>query len=66
MNAVFTIADPALEAQFLKKCKDEGMIGVKGHRNVGGFRVSLYNALPISSVKAITDLMNDFAKQYGS
>jgi phosphoserine aminotransferase len=66
MNAVFTIADPTLEAQFLKKCKDEGMIGVKGHRNVGGFRVSLYNALPLSSVKAITDLMNDFAKQYGS
>jgi phosphoserine aminotransferase len=66
MNAVFTIADPTLEASFLKKCKDEGMIGVKGHRNVGGFRVSLYNALPFDSVKAITDLMNDFAKQYGS
>jgi phosphoserine aminotransferase len=66
MNAVFTIADPTLEASFLKKCKDEGMIGVKGHRNVGGFRVSLYNALPFDSVKAVTDLMIDFAKQYES
>jgi phosphoserine aminotransferase len=37
------------------------MVGVKGHRNVGGFRVSLYNALPLQSVQAITDLMKDFA-----
>jgi phosphoserine aminotransferase len=66
MNAVFTIADPSLEALFLKKCESESMIGIKGHRNVGGFRVSLYNALPLSSVQVITDLMNDFAKQYGS
>ena len=66
MNAVFTITDPVLEALFLKKCNDEGMIGVKGHRNVGGFRVSLYNALSLDSVKAITDLMKDFANQYGS
>jgi len=66
MNAVFTIADPSLEALFLKKCESESMIGIKGHRNVGGFRISLYNALPLSSVQVITDLMNDFAKQYGS
>jgi phosphoserine aminotransferase len=65
MNAVFTIAEPSLEALFLKKCESENMIGVKGHRNVGGFRVSLYNALPFSSVQAITDLMKDFAKQLG-
>ncbi len=66
MNVVFTIADPTLEALFLKICEEEGMMGVKGHRNVGGFRVSLYNALPLSSVEAITALMNDFAKKYGS
>jgi phosphoserine aminotransferase len=37
------------------------MIGVKGHRSVGGLRVSMYNALPLSSVEAITDLMKDFS-----
>jgi phosphoserine aminotransferase len=39
------------------------MVGVKGHRTVGGFRVSLYNALPLESVKAITDLMTSFANR---
>ena len=61
MNAVFVIDDPALEKEFLQICKDEGMVGVKGHRNVGGFRVSMYNALPFDSVVAITDLMKHFA-----
>jgi phosphoserine aminotransferase len=37
------------------------MIGVKGHRNSGGFRISMYNALPLESVVAITDLMRHFA-----
>lgn len=66
MNVVFKIADPKLEEIFLDLCKSEGMIGVKGHRNVGGFRVSLYNALPLSSVMVITDLMKDFANKYTS
>lgn len=65
MNAVFTIADPEKEAAFLALCKKEGMVGVKGHRSVGGFRVSLYNALPLESVKAITELMTQFARQHG-
>jgi phosphoserine aminotransferase len=39
------------------------MIGVKGHRTVGGFRISMYYALPLESVKAITDLMKDFANR---
>ncbi|MES1215395.1 MAG: 3-phosphoserine/phosphohydroxythreonine transaminase, partial [Bacteroidota bacterium] len=41
------------------------MVGVKGHRSVGGFRVSMYNALPIESVKALTDLMKEFANKKG-
>jgi len=41
------------------------MVCVKGHRTVGGFRASLYNALTIDSVKALTDLMTDFAKRKG-
>ena len=41
------------------------MYGVKGHRSVGGFRVSMYNALTIDSVIAVTDLMKDFANRKG-
>lgn len=62
MNAVFVMNDEALEKEFLALCKAEGMIGVKGHRSVGGFRISMYNALAIESVKALTDLMKHFAK----
>lgn len=61
MNAVFHIHDPALEKEFLELCKENNMIGVKGHRSIGGFRISMYNALTIESVKAITDLMKHFA-----
>ena len=64
MNAVFTMQDPALEKLFLARCKEEGMVGVKGHRSVGGFRVSMYNALPLSSVVDITDLIKDFANKH--
>lgn len=61
MNAVFVMDDERLEKEFAELCKAEGMYGVKGHRSVGGFRVSMYNAMPIESVKALTDLMKDFA-----
>ena len=64
MNAVFTIHDPALEKLFLTRCKEEGMVGIKGHRSVGGFRVSMYNAMPLSSVVDITDLIKDFANKH--
>jgi phosphoserine aminotransferase len=64
MNAVFTMNDPELEKMFLAQCKSEGMVGVKGHRSVGGFRVSMYNALPLESVQAITDLMKEFANKH--
>ena len=60
MNAVFFLTNPALEAPFLTLCKSEGMIGVKGYRTVGGIRVSMYNAMPMSSVAAFCDLMKAF------
>ena len=63
MNVVFVMKDPELEKEFLALCKAENMVGVKGHRTVGGFRVSLYNALPLESVKAFTDLMTSFANR---
>lgn len=65
MNAVFIMNNPELEKEFLDNCKQEGMVGMKGHRSVGGFRVSMYNALTIDSVKALTDLMKDFARKHG-
>jgi phosphoserine aminotransferase len=65
MNVVWIMNDAALEKQFLEECKAAGMVGVKGHRSVGGFRASLYNALGIESVQALVDLMTDFAKRKG-
>ena len=65
MNTVFFIEDESLQNLFLDQCKQAGFVGVKGYRTVGGIRVSMYNALPMSSVKAMTDLMQDFAKQHG-
>jgi len=65
MNATFVMSETALEKEFLERCKEDGMIGIKGHRSVGGFRVSMYNALKLESVKALTDLMKDFANKKG-
>ena len=65
MNAVFFIEDESLQNLFLDQCKQAGFVGVKGYRTVGGIRVSMYNALPMSSVTAMTDLMQNFAKQHG-
>lgn len=64
MNATFITKKPEHEKLFLEECRQNGMVGVKGHRSVGGLRVSMYNALPLSSVKALCDLMIDFNKRY--
>lgn len=63
MNAVFVMEQPELEKEFIALCEKEGMIGIKGHRTTGGFRVSMYNALSYDSVKALTDLMVHFEKK---
>jgi phosphoserine aminotransferase len=54
-----------MNAAFMQLCKEQGMYGVKGHRSVGGFRISLYNALSMSSVEAMLSLLNEFAKKNG-
>ena len=51
-----------LEADFQKFSSERGMVGIKGHRSVGGFRASTYNALPIESVQALVDCMQEFEK----
>jgi phosphoserine aminotransferase len=61
MNVCFVMNNPELEPAFLAFAKEQQIIGIKGHRLVGGFRASLYNALPISSVQVLTDAMRQFA-----
>ena len=61
MNVVFRLPTEALEDAFVKRAKTEGMVGLKGHRSVGGIRVSLYNAVPLAWVKDLTKMMDDFA-----
>lgn len=63
MNACFVMQDAELEKRFAAVCKENHMIGIKGHRTTGGFRISLYNALPYESVQVLTDLMKDFAEK---
>ena len=65
MNATFLLKDVALEKEFLTLCKSAGIEGLKGHRSVGGFRASIYNAMPLESVEVLTQIMNDFAVQKG-
>lgn len=65
MNACFVLGNAELEKEFLTLCKQNNIIGVKGHRSVGGFRISLYNALPLQSVQVLTDIMKDFANKKG-
>jgi len=62
MNVTFVMAPgyEALEEEFLALTKTKGMVGLKGHRSVGGFRASLYNALPLESVQVLVDAMKEF------
>jgi phosphoserine aminotransferase len=62
MNVCFVMENPELEKPFLKLCDERGIVGIKGHRSVGGFRASIYNALPLSSILVLVDVMNEFAE----
>ena len=61
MNVCFVMNDPTLEKSFLSLTKEKNIIGIEGHRLVGGFRASLYNALPIGSVTVLVNAMKEFA-----
>ena len=64
MNICFVMAPEykELEADFMKFATERGMVGIKGHRSVGGFRASCYNAMPKESVQALIDCMQEFEK----
>ncbi|MBS1995328.1 MAG: 3-phosphoserine/phosphohydroxythreonine transaminase [Cyanobacteria bacterium SZAS LIN-2] len=65
MNVPFVLADSNLEKPFLEEAKAAGLLTLAGHRSVGGMRASLYNAMPIEGVEALTQFMLDFARRHG-
>lgn len=66
MNICFVMADEYkdLEKEFLAFAQEKGMVGIKGHRDVGGFRASCYNAMPLEGVKALVACMQEFEAQH--
>ena len=65
MNVPFTLADAALDADFLAGAEARGMFNLKGHRSVGGMRASIYNAVPLESVQVLVNYMSEFENERG-
>lgn len=65
MNIVFRLQSEELEKKFLSEAKQHGMLGLKGHRSVGGLRASVYNSLPVEDVMALSDFMKEFQRVNG-
>ena len=65
MNVPFTLADVALDADFLAGAKAAGLVSLKGHRSVGGMRASIYNAMPEAGVTTLVDFMKEFERTRG-
>ncbi|MDZ4752523.1 MAG: 3-phosphoserine/phosphohydroxythreonine transaminase [Flavobacteriales bacterium] len=65
MNATFRLNDDNLGAEFDKMWKAAGISGIAGHRSVGGYRASMYNALPVESVQVLADVMKEFERTKG-
>lgn len=65
MNATFTATDDAHTSLFLAACESAGINGIKGHRSIGGFRASMYNALPLASVEVLVEVMREFERTHG-
>ncbi len=62
MNVVFRLPDENLEKKFVEEATKEGMIGLKGHRSIGGCRASMYNAMPVEGATTLADFMKKFAE----
>ncbi len=65
MNVTFRLPNEELEKKFIAESLKNGMIGLKGHRSVGGCRASIYNAVPLAAVEALVDFMAEFEKNNG-
>lgn len=65
MNLTFVLSNPDLKDKFLAVCDEAGIVAIKGHRLAGGFRASIYNAMPMESVQFLIKVMQDFEKDFG-
>ncbi len=65
MNIVFRLPNEELEGRFVAEGKEQQMLGLKGHRSVGGIRISTYNSCPVEAIEKVTDFMKAFAKAHG-
>jgi phosphoserine aminotransferase len=66
LNVTFDLPTPELEVRFLADSTAAGLIGLQGHRSIGGLRASLYNAVPITAVQALVAFMHAFQRRYSS
>ena len=62
-NVTFRLDDDEMEKRFLEQSLNEGLYALKGHRDVGGIRASIYNSMPLEGVKALADFMKDFERR---
>ena len=65
MNVTFVLNDDSKNESFDKMWKEAGIVGLPGHRSTGGYRASMYNALPVSSVEVLVDVMKEFGRKNG-
>lgn len=65
MNVTFRLPEEELEKKFLKEAAEKNLVGLKGHRSVGGIRASIYNAMPLAGVEALIDFMTEFESANG-
>ncbi len=65
MNVTFRLPNEDLEKQFVAEAAKNGMVGLKGHRSVGGIRASIYNAMPLEGVEALVQFMKEFERKNG-
>jgi len=65
MNVPFFLRDETLQAGFLQGAQERGLVQLRGHRRIGGLRASLYNAMPLQGVQALTAYMDEFAVRHG-
>ena len=65
MNITFRLPTEELEKMFVAEAQESGMVGLKGHRSVGGIRASCYNAMPLDGVSRLIDFMTDFQSRHG-
>jgi len=63
MNITFNLPTEDLEERFIKEAELQGLVGLKGHRAIGGVRASIYNVFPIEGAKALAEFMKEFERK---